>query len=139
MAVQKVTRKPDYSDLDLDFLAHPTTHDIVKKVGVDAIKRSIRNLVLTNFYDRPFQSSIGSSAQKILFDNINPLTANFLKDAITEVIQNFEPRVKLIEDGARGVQVFVSPDNNGYSVIISFIIINRGEPATINLFLERIR
>jgi phage baseplate assembly protein W len=137
--VQKVTRKLDYSDLDLDFIAHPATKDVVKKTGVDAVKRSIRNLVLTNFYDRPFQSYIGSSAQKILFDNMNPLTAIFLKNAITEVIQNFEPRVQLIDDEERGVRVKVDPDNNGYVVQISFIIVNRGEPATINLFLERLR
>ena len=66
--VQKVTRRNDYSDLDLDFIAHPTTGDVVKKTGVDAIKRSVRNLILTNFYDRPFRSYIGSNAQKILFD-----------------------------------------------------------------------
>lgn len=139
MAVQKVTRKPDYSDIDLDFIANPVTGDLLKKTGVDAIKRSIRNLILTNFYDRPFRSYIGSNAQKILFDNINPLTANFLKDAVMEVITNFEPRVELIEDGFGGVQVNVDPDNNGYNVSISFIIINRGEPATISIFLERIR
>ena len=50
---QNIVRKPDYSDLDLDFIAHPTTGDVVKKTGVDAIKRSVRNLILTNFYDRP--------------------------------------------------------------------------------------
>lgn len=137
MAVQKVTRQPDYLDLDLDFLPHPTTGDVLKKTGVDAIKRSVRNLVLTNFYDRPFQSYIGSNAQKILFDNINPFSAIFLKDSIIEVISNFEPRVRLIDNDP--VVVTVSPDNNGYNAKISFIIINRGEPATINLFLERIR
>ena len=92
--VQKVTRKRDWADLDLDFIAHPTTGDVVKKTGVDAIKRSIRNLVLTNFYDRKFRSYIGSNAQKVLFENINPFTATFLKDAITEVITNFEPRAR---------------------------------------------
>ena len=139
MAVQKVNRRNDYSDLDLDFIAHPTTGDVVKKTGVDAIKRSIRNLILTNFYDRPFRSYIGSNAQKLLFENINPLTATFLKNAIIETITNFEPRVSLFEDENRGVLVTVDADGNGYQVQINFIIINRGEPAIINLFLERIR
>ena len=140
MAVQKVVRQPDYSDLDLDFIPHPTTKDVVKKTGVDAIKRSVRNLVLTNFYDRPFRSYIGSNAQKLLFENMNPLTAGFLRDAITEVINNYEPRVKLYEDGDQeGVIVQVDPDNNGYVATINFIIINRELPVTINLFLERIR
>jgi phage baseplate assembly protein W len=139
MTVQKIVRTPDYIDLDLDFIPHPTTRDVVKKRGVDAIKRSVRNLILTNYYDRPFRSYIGSNAQRILFDNINPLTANFLKDAIIETIVNFEPRVELLNDENRGVKVTVSPDNNGYNVRIAFIIINRGEPASINIFLERLR
>jgi phage baseplate assembly protein W len=139
MAVQKVTRKRDWSDLDLDFIAHPTTGDVMKKTGVDAIKRSIRNLILTNFYDRPFRSFIGSNAQKILFDNINPLSATFLKNAIRETIINHEPRVSLLNDQDGGVLVEMSPDNNGYNARISFIVVNRGEPASISLFLERIR
>lgn len=139
MAVQKVNRRFDYSDLDLDFIAHPTTGDVVKKVGDDAIKRSVRNLILTNFYDRPFRPYIGSNAQKMLFDNINPLTATFLKNAIIETIQNFEPRISLFGDESRGVVVTVDPDNNGYNVQLTYVIINRGEPVTVNLFLERIR
>jgi phage baseplate assembly protein W len=139
MAIQRITRKYDYSDLDLDFLAHPTTGDVVKKTGLDAIKRSVRNLVLTNFYDRKFRSFIGSNSTKILFDNINPFTATFLKDAVVEVITNFEPRVKLAEDNNDGVIVTVDADNNGYNVRITFTIINTGAPAVINLFLERIR
>lgn len=136
---QGITRRPDYSDLDLDFMAHPNTKDVVKKTGVEAIKRSIRNLVLTNFYDRPFRPGIGSNAQRLLFDNITPLTANFLRDAIIEVIENFEPRAKLKMDSSRGVVVTVDPENNGYVVTLTFVIINRGEPVTINMFLERIR
>lgn len=139
MIAQKITRKYDYSDLDLDFIAHPTTKDVIKKTGLESIKRSVRNLVLTNFYDRKFRSFIGSNATKILFDNINPFTATFLKDAIIEVITNFEPRVKLSEDETNGVIVSVDPDNNGYNVRITFNIINTGAPATISLFLERIR
>lgn len=139
MIAQKITRKYDYSDLDLDFIAHPTTKDVIKKTGLESIKRSVRNLVLTNFYDRKFRSFIGSNVTKILFDNINPFTATFLKDAIIEVITNFEPRVKLSEDETNGVIVSVDPDNNGYNVRITFNIINTGAPATISLFLERIR
>ena len=137
--VQKVTRKFDYSDLDLDFIAHPTTKDVVKKTGVDALKRSVRNLILTNFYDRKFRSYIGSNAQRILFDNINPFTATFLKDAIIEVITNYEPRVRLTQDETDGVIVSVNIDNNGYDVRISFAPVNTGAPTIITLFLERLR
>lgn len=136
--VQNIVRNPDYTDLDLDFLPHPSTGDVRKKVGVEAIKRSLRNLILTNFYERKFNHGMASNATKILFDNINPLTATFLKNAIIEVITNYEPRVALI-DQDRGVVVNADPDNNGYNVTISFIIVNRGAPVTIDLFLERLR
>ena len=130
----KTSRTYDYSDLDLDFIAHPTTGDVMKKTGVDAIKRSVRNLILTNFYDRPFQPWIGSNAQKLLFENANPLTAGFLKDAIKEVLINFEPRVRVDK-----VDVQFDYDNNGYRTTIYFTILNSGEPITSTLFLERIR
>lgn len=128
-----------YADLDLDFLPHPTTQDVLKKTGVEAIKRSIRNLILTNFYDRKFQSHIGSNAVKILFDNVSPLTETFLRDAIIEVITNFEPRVELVQNQYRGVFVQVDPDRNGYNVRIEFIVVNTGERAYTGIFLERIR
>jgi len=137
--VQKINRKKDYTDLDLDFLAHPTTGDIVRKTGVDAIKRSVRNLILTNFYDRKFRHYIGSNAQKILFDLVNPFTAEQLKNAVREVIENFEPRVQLFDNSNNGVLVQVSPDNNGYIVRLSFIIVNTGAPAVVSFFLERLR
>lgn len=137
--VQKINRKKDYTDLDLDFLAHPTTGDIVRKTGVDAIKRSVRNLILTNFYDRKFRHYIGSNGQKILFDLVNPFTAEQLKNAIREVIENFEPRVQLFDNSNNGVLVQVSPDNNGYIVRLSFIIVNTGAPAVVSFFLERLR
>ena len=129
-----VSRSKDYSDLDLDFTIHPVTKDVVKKIGPNAVGRAIRNLVLTNFYERPFRSFIGSNAQKLLFDNISPLTANLLRDHIYDVITNFEPRAEISS-------VSVSPDldNNGYSARIVFLINNRPEPYVTTVFLERIR
>lgn len=129
-----IARKPDYSDLDLDFIAHPTTGDIVRKTGDDAIKRSVRNLILTNFYDRPFRPFIGSNVQNLLFELATPIVSNLIKDAILEVIRNFEPRVRILE-----LVVDMDEDNNGYNVSIRYEILNRGEPALVSLFLERIR
>lgn len=137
--VQKKSRRPDFCDLDLNFTAHPTTGDVMKVRGVEAIKRSVRNLILSNFYERPFRHYIGSNAQKLLFENMNQFTATFLKDAIKEVIENFEPRVKFVDPGNGDIVVQAHPDRNGYIAVINFIVINTGTPATISLFLERIR
>jgi phage baseplate assembly protein W len=134
MATSRINRLPDYSDLDLDFLKHPTTSDVSRKIGDEAIKRSLRNIIFTNHYDRPFQSNIGSNIRKLLFDNANAITASLLKDAVFEVINNFEPRVRLTN-----VVVTDDSDNNGYSVRLEYIILNREMPVTTNLFLERIR
>lgn len=129
-----ISRIRDYSDIDLDFIAHPITGDVTKKNGPDAVARSIRNLVMTNYYDRPFRSQIGSNAIKMLFENIGPLTAINLESAISDVVTNFEPRATLI-----GVKVKADPDNNGYSAKIAFYVKNRPEPYQTTVFLERIR
>jgi phage baseplate assembly protein W len=129
-----ISRTPDYSDLDLDFIAHPMTKDVVVKTGADAIKRSVRNLILSNFYEKPFRPGVGSNAVKLLFDNMSPLVSNFLKDAIKEVIQNYEPRVQLVN-----VTVVPDFDNNGYAARLDFIVLNRNQPLTTTIFLERVR
>lgn len=129
-----INRKPDYSDLNLDFMAHPTTGDVMKLTGDEAIKRSVRNLILTNFYDRPFRSFIGTNVNRLLFENPSPLTATFLKDAIKEVVNNYEPRVDV-----RDVVVTFDNDNNGFVATIIFNVLNRLEPLTTIIFLERIR
>lgn len=129
-----ISRRPDYSDLDLDFIAHPTTGDVVRKTGPDAIKRAVRNIILTNYYDKPFRPGIGSNVRKLLFENANPVIENFLKDAIENVLENYEPRVRLIE-----TRVNFDEDHNGFNVSLYYVILNREEPAIINIFLERIR
>ena len=134
MAQITIAREPDYTDLDLDFMINPVTGDINKKTGADAVKRSIRNLIFTNYYERPFKSNIGSDVTRLLFDNVDVMTATFLEDAIIRLINNFEPRVRL-----QGVRVTADYDNNGFGVVIQYIIINTETPATFNLFLERIR
>lgn len=132
--MKSIARQPDYSDLNLDFLAHPTTGDVTRLTGNEAIKRSVRNLILTNFYDRPFRSYLGSNAQKLLYENINPLTASFLKDAIEEVLTNYEPRIKILD-----IKINVSPDNNGYDVTLQYMIVSKSIKVAINIFLTQIR
>ena len=129
-----ITRNPDYKDLDLDFLVNPGTNDIAKKVGPEAIKRSIRNLVFTSFYDRPFRSYIGGNTRKMLFEPVTPITAQFLKSAIAETIGNFEPRVSNVD-----IQIFTDASYNQFTVRLTYIIINTLVPVTTSLVLNRIR
>lgn len=134
MADQYVNREPDYKDLDLDFFKNPTTKDVMKKVGAEAIKRSIRNLVMTNFYERPFRPQIGSDIRSLLFENYEPLVSIYLRDVIIDLINSFETRVRLKE-----VIVDEDYDNNGFNVSIEYVILNRQIRVTSTLFLERIR
>ena len=129
-----VNRDPDYSDLDLDFTMNPTTGDVNILYGSQDIKRSVRNLVLTNYYERRFQSTLGSDVSSLLFELDTPLTSVYLQYAISGVINNFEPRVSL-----QDVTVSNSPDQNGFTVTINYIILNRNLPVTSTIFLERIR
>ena len=129
--------KLNITDLDLDFLRHPTTSDVVVKSGDDAIKRSIRNLIFTNYYERPFKSFIGSNVTALLFDNVDLMTATQIEDAIQQLINNFEPRVQLLK-----VTVIADIENHGFNVEIRYAILNTSTPdtpSTFKLFLERIR
>jgi phage baseplate assembly protein W len=132
--VQLITRKEDYKDIDLNFIAHPVTGDVAKKTGVDAIVQSMKNLVLTNFYDRPFRPFIGSNTYRLLFENMDSLTARLVEQTIKQTIENFEPRVEVL-----AVKAYVENDNNGYNVKIVFRVINTVDPFEVTIFLERIR
>lgn len=131
-----VSKNPDYKDLDLDFLLNPATKDIVKKTGVEAIKRSVRNIILTNTWERPFASDIGSDIRELLFENASPFTSAILKQRILDTLQAHEPRIRVTSDG---VIVTDDSDNNGYNIRLEYIIINRELPVVSTLFLERIR
>jgi phage baseplate assembly protein W len=95
---------------------------------------SIKNLILTNHYERPFQPNIGSNVRRLLFENMDTITATTLENEIKQTIQNYEPRANISV-------IAVSPDyeNNGFTVYMEFYVVNRTSPITINFFLERIR
>ncbi len=123
-----------YRDLDLDFVPHPVTKDISIKTNDEAVKRSVRNLVLTNVYEKPFHPEISSDVRGLLFELATPLTAIRMKNAITEVVENFEPRAQLLD-------VFVSNniDNNAFDVTIVFKVINQDNVEELSFSLERLR
>ena len=123
-----------YKDLDLDFGRNSTTNDVNKLTDVEAVKRSVRNLINTSHYDRPFHPEIGSSVRGLLFEPITPLTSLNLQRKVEEVLTNFEPRIRL-------VQVLSRPDAdlNRYSLRISLYVIGTTLPVTVETFLERLR
>lgn len=127
-----ISRK--FSDLDLNFTAHPVTKDVSKKVNENAIATAIRNLLLTNYYERPFQPELGSNLKKFLFEPIDNVTTSLIQDSIFETISNFEPRVTVSE-----VVAAANFEEQRYDVYVTFYVKNTIEPLTISFFLERIR
>lgn len=124
-----------FSDLNLNFVAHPLTGDITKLTNIEAVKRSVRNLINTNFYERPFHPEIGSNVRSVLFEPVSQIIEDILSRHIQDVIENFEPRVELININSKA-----NVDENAYSVTIEFFV--RNSPSgvqTVNLFLERLR
>ena len=108
-----------YKDLNLNFTVNPVTSDVTTVTDVNAVKRSVRNLLLTNHYDRPFHPEIGSNIQNLLFQNFGPITGNQLSRAIEEMITNFEPRARV-----ETVECYPLSDSNSYDVRIYFYVEN---------------
>ena len=124
-----------YRDLDLFFSKNQGNGDVNKITGVEAVKRSIRNLVLLNFYEKPFNPEIGSDVRYLLFENMSPLTSVVLARAIEDVIEDFEPRARLIS-----VRAFPNLDRNEYEVTIEFFVVNTPtELVDMTVFLEVLR
>ena len=124
----------DFKDLDLNFTIHPVRKAINKNVGEMAIINSIKNLVLTNHYEKPFNPNFGSNLRRLLFENADGITASLIEREISQVILNYEPRARV-----RTVNVSPNTEETGFNVELEFFIINRTEPVVINFFLERIR
>ena len=123
-----------YKDLNLDFQQNTATKDIQKLEDVEAVKRSVKNLISLNFYEKPFHPEIGSNIRGMLFENITPQISHFISKQIEVLIKNYEPRCKLVEVDNRP-----DLDRNGYSVSVSFYVINNPNPVTVESFLERLR
>jgi phage baseplate assembly protein W len=124
-----------FKDLNLNFLAHPLTGDIQKISNIEAVKRSVRNLINTNFHERPFHPEIGSNIRSILFEPVSPVIEDLLSRYVQDVIDNFEPRVELIS-----IKSNANIDQNAYNVTIEFFVVNSpSEAQSVQLFLERLR
>tara|TARA_B100000282_G_C31719001_1_gene485005 strand:- start:1204 stop:1596 length:393 start_codon:yes stop_codon:yes gene_type:complete len=123
-----------FADLDLNFTPHPVTGDVGFKKDENAVKQAVKNLVLTQNFERPFHSEIGSSLRSLLFEPATPMTKEILRKTISDTITNFEPRVELID-----VEIRYTLDDTAVDVKIIFKIVNTFTPIDVNLTLERTR
>lgn len=123
-----------YTDLDLDFIANPITGAVPRKFDDEAVKRAVRNLIQLGRYEKPFHPEIDPGIRQLLFELVTPATAVLLQRRIVEILNQYEPRVELID-----VNVFDRHEANLYEVSIRFRVANRDEPIVVNLSLERLR
>ena len=124
-----------YSDLDLFFGKKNSNRDISDVTDVQAVKRSIRNLVLLNSFEKPFHPEIGSGVRDMLFELMTPVTAVILTRKIEDVINNFEPRCRLVS-----VRAIPNFDRNAYEISIEFYVVNAPtELVNLDIMLERLR
>ena len=135
-AYNDITRNVrQYTDLDLFFSKKSSDSDISKVTDIQAVKRSIRNLVLLNHFEKPFHPEISGGVREMLFELMTPITAQIIAKQVENVINNFEPRAKLV-----GVRVQPDLDRNSYELTIEFYVVNAPtELVDMSVMLERLR
>ena len=134
-ANKDITRNvKQYRDLDL-FFSKKSNNDVNKVTDIEAVKRSVRNLILHNTFEKPFHPEIGGNVRGLLFENMTPMTSAVIARKIEDTINNFEPRARLV-----GVKAQPDRDLNGYVVSVYFYVANAPtELVELDTFLERLR
>jgi len=127
-------REPIFKDIPISFTAHPITGNVKILSNRDAVKQSVKNIVLTNFYERPYNPILGGDVLAKLFENMGPFTEYEISTNIREALDNFEPRAEVDE-----IKVDALEDQNALNVSITFRIVNDTDPITVTVFLERVR
>jgi len=123
-----------YSDIDFTFTRKPVTNDVALSYDSQAVIRSVRNLLQTKHYDRPFNPSLGSNMELMLFEPISSMTAASIESEIRNTIKNYENRV-ILQD----IKVVPREDQNAYEATVTFFLENATLPTTVTLLLERNR
>ena len=126
-----------YKDLSLFFTPNPVSGDVTMVTDVQDIKRSVRNLVMTNRFEKPFHPEVASHVRDLLFERFTPITFNLLRNRIETVLANYEPRVSVtdveIDDSGQAM------DNNNLNVRIFFTLKNDPQIQSVDILLERVR
>lgn len=123
-----------YKDLDLTFSAHPETQDVLKKVDLNAVRQSLKTLLFTVPGERLFQPEVGSGITALLFEPIDPITTEVLRQSIANTLTRLEPRLQL-----DNVDVIPNEDDNEYEITLFFTIVGISQPASLTVTLERLR
>jgi phage baseplate assembly protein W len=123
-----------YSDFLNNLNPHPNTKSLVVSKNTESVRRAIRNLILTNKYERPYNPKFGGNIRKYLFEQATPQTAFSIKEDIKQIVKNYEPRAR-VED----VIVSAFPDDNAYAITIIFSVRNETNPVRLDLTLYRVR
>jgi phage baseplate assembly protein W len=123
-----------YSDFNTSFAIHPIKKDLSLKADEESVKQSIKNLLLTDRGERPFNNALGSNVRALLFENYTPQTMVLFKRFILETVENFEPRA-IVKD----IDISPDPDNNSIVASIIFRLINRSDDVQLDVILERVR
>lgn len=123
-----------YRDIDLNFTRNPVTNDISILEDENAVKAAVRNIILTNFNERPFNPSLGSGVRGLLFEPMTPITGSAIETRIENTLSNFEPRIELLK-----ITVSADLDSNAFDVMIAFRIAGDTRPVLLPITLKRLR
>ena len=127
------TRARQYTDIDLSFTARPSG-DIFKKVDAAAVKQSVKNLLLTSRYEKPFQPNFGANLNSALFALDTDSDPDFIQDLIADAIKNYEPRARVLS-----ISLNLKPERNSLDATIQFQVVNTNEIVSVDVSLARLR
>lgn len=123
-----------YSDLSIDFIRHPNTKDVTKKTDANAVKQSVKNLIMMDLAGKPFHPEITFGLKAFLFENFTPLVVAGFRRRIDEIIRTYEPRVNVLD-----LQLEENLDENQLIMTLWFSVINIPKPLELTLYIERVR
>jgi len=129
-----VSKKKAWRDLDLNFIPHPIRGDVVPLKDDNAIKQAVRNLLVSNFFDRPFQPELGANLKGLLFEPADYITRIDIKDGIQNVLTQYEPRIQLLN-----INVEDLSDRNAYRILVVFRIKEYDTEESVEIVLRRLR
>jgi phage baseplate assembly protein W len=129
-----VAKKKSWSDLDLSLKIHPIRKDIISLKDDAAIKNAVKNLLVSNFYERPFQDDLGANLRGLLFEPAGLFTEIMLRDNIKNVLDNHEPRIRVTS-----IDIIDNTQANSYGIIVNFKIKEFDQATSVNIELRRLR